>query len=102
MFDSKPEGLAKLVEIKDIGDNAMFLGSGNDSIMVPTCDFPGLQRNCIYYNYGKDDAGIFNLGDGSIERLSLPLHAAVWIIPTLTCHDDNVNWNHSHQKFHIN
>ncbi|OMP07086.1 hypothetical protein COLO4_07641 [Corchorus olitorius] len=76
--------------------------SRHESIMVPTCHFAGLQRNCIYYSTDDlpredgGDAGMFNLDDGSIERynnnLPLPLiDDVVWIMPTLTCHD-NIKW----------
>ncbi|OMP03536.1 hypothetical protein CCACVL1_02375 [Corchorus capsularis] len=100
-FDPNPEGVPQLVKIKDIGDNAVFLGR-HESIVVPTCHFPGLRRNCIYFSTDDlprergGDAGIFNLDDGSIERynnnLPLPLcDDVVWIMPTLTCHD-NIKW----------
>ncbi|GKV20562.1 hypothetical protein SLEP1_g30664 [Rubroshorea leprosula] len=97
---------SELVEISDIGENAMFLGD-NYSTLVSTHDFPGVRRNCMYFvNDDSDpyfkplDAGIFNLGDGSITSHYIPentkerryancvfsekLHPPmIWILPTL-------------------
>lgn len=69
---------SELVEISDIGDNAVFVGD-NYSTLVSTHDFPGMKRNCIYFvNDDSDpyvkplDAGIFNLGEGSITSHYIP------------------------------
>ncbi|OMO59241.1 hypothetical protein COLO4_34274 [Corchorus olitorius] len=107
-LDPNPGGLAKLVKIKDIGDNEVFVGR-HESIMIPTCHFPGLQRNCVYYltddlPKGEGDAGVFNLDDGSIERYdnNLPprlIDDVVWIMPTLTCHD-NIKWTKLSSMIH--
>ncbi|GLU12233.1 hypothetical protein SLE2022_289290 [Rubroshorea leprosula] len=90
----KLEESKELVEIRGIGDNAMFLGD-YISFLLPICGIPGLQRNCIYYTNNKYDpyipydAGIFNVTDGSIK----PHHIAedtkelppmVWITPALS------------------
>ncbi|GLT41549.1 hypothetical protein SLA2020_156050 [Shorea laevis] len=86
-------GPPNLVEINDLGDYAMFLGC-NHSTLVSTLEFPGLQRNCIYYTndrvdvYNPLDAGIFKLGDGEIRPHYIPendedLPPTNWIVPTL-------------------
>ncbi|GLU12234.1 hypothetical protein SLE2022_289300 [Rubroshorea leprosula] len=90
----KLEESKEVVEIRDIGDNAMFLGD-NNSFLLPVCGIPGLQRNCIYYTnneydpYFPHDAGIFNLTDGSIKPHHIPedskeLPPMLWITPSLS------------------
>ncbi|KAF8369923.1 hypothetical protein HHK36_032042 [Tetracentron sinense] len=89
----------KWVEVKNLGDRAMFLGH-NSSICVAVSDFPRCKANCIYFtddhqegylnsrDGGGKDMGLFNLEDGSIElhykgdswsRLSPPM----WVLPSL-------------------
>ncbi|GLT48308.1 hypothetical protein SLA2020_219400 [Shorea laevis] len=90
----KLEESKELVEIRDLGDNAMFLGD-NNSFLLPIHGIPGLQRNCIYYAnneydpYFPTDTGIHNLTDGKIQPHHVPedtkeLPPMVWIIPGLS------------------
>ncbi|KAJ4847186.1 hypothetical protein Tsubulata_040893 [Turnera subulata] len=55
--------------VDDLGDRAFFLGR-NESFSLSTRDFPYLRRNSIYFA-GVKDAGIFNIGEDSIEKLHL-------------------------------
>ncbi|KAF9614318.1 hypothetical protein IFM89_018071 [Coptis chinensis] len=65
---------SKWLEVEGVGDLALFLGS-NDSFSVVVSDFPGYRGNSIYFsddNFSKEyghDKGIFNLKDGSIEKI---------------------------------
>lgn len=100
---------AQLVEVHCIGDDALFLGQSH-SVSVLASKFPGCQPNSIYYatedvkriqchtdpekfDGGKNEMGIFNLGDttitplldsGSINNwnwnnMNMPL----WVLPSL-------------------
>jgi hypothetical protein len=76
VLDDQTEQVVERVEVKNIGDNVLFLGD-NDSISVLASKFPGCQPNSIYYtddyidtkpyypNWAVD-MGIYNLEDGSI------------------------------------
>lgn len=86
--------LASVEEIRDLGEIAIFLGC-NSSLLVPTREFQGLQRNCIYYTndrmdfYNPIDAGIFNLENQSISshyalECDEDLPPTNWVVPTFT------------------
>ncbi|KAK8710542.1 hypothetical protein V6N13_145861 [Hibiscus sabdariffa] len=70
---------ARLVEVNNIGDDALFLGD-NSSISVAASRFLGCRSNCIYFTddiilfvhpylaCGPIDMGIFSLETGCFER----------------------------------
>jgi hypothetical protein len=87
----------KLVELRDIGDHALFLGF-NASICVPTKDFLGFEPNCAYLTDDleehneklRNDRVVWNIKKRSMEKLDdvwacthpyLPLPAPIWITP---------------------
>uniref|UniRef100_A0ACD5WAV2 Uncharacterized protein n=1 Tax=Avena sativa TaxID=4498 RepID=A0ACD5WAV2_AVESA len=90
----------KLVEMRSIGEHALFLGY-NSAVCVSTMDFPAFEPNRAYLSddcsmYGqilRRDLGIWNfekrslrnLGDAWPNRLFswLELLAPVWITPSL-------------------
>ncbi|KAK1272731.1 hypothetical protein QJS04_geneDACA009777 [Acorus gramineus] len=66
------------VQVKSIGDCALFLGV-NHSLCLPVEGVSGVKRNCIYFTddhqeaifvdrHGVRDLGVFNIEDGSVER----------------------------------
>ncbi|GLU12098.1 hypothetical protein SLE2022_288050 [Rubroshorea leprosula] len=84
---------ANLVEIKDLGDNALFLCE-KFSALIPTHGIPKLQHNCIYYTNCNSEApnphgaSIFNLTKRSVKSLQIPGDTTkslpmVWITPAL-------------------
>ncbi|KAK1687088.1 hypothetical protein QYE76_047936 [Lolium multiflorum] len=87
----------KLVELRDIGDHALFLGF-NASICVPTKDFFRFEPNCAYLTDDleehneklRNDRVVWNIKKRSMEKLDdvwacthpyLPLPAPIWITP---------------------
>ncbi|XBH75071.1 hypothetical protein VPH35_101891 [Triticum aestivum] len=87
----------KLVELRDIGDHALFVGF-NSVVCLPTKDFPAFDPNCIYltddcFDYSpmlRKDLGIWNIKNRNMQKLSyawpnmyswLHLPAPVWITP---------------------
>lgn len=63
------------LEVKDLGDYALFLGS-NQSSSVCTSDFPGCKKNCIYFTDdwtemvpGNCDNAVYNLEDKTFEAI---------------------------------
>jgi|UniRef100_A0A2N9GCE6 hypothetical protein len=96
VLDDESGQVLDRVEVKTIGDNALFLGD-NYSISVLATESPGCQPNSIYYtdDYidtkpyypdGAVDMGIFNLLDGSIQQHYKPkssikrMPPPIWII----------------------
>ncbi|KAE8022936.1 hypothetical protein FH972_008697 [Carpinus fangiana] len=96
-------GRVERVEVKNIGDNALFVG-GNYSVSISTSNFPECESNSIYftddYNCGSAyeripdvpyDVGIytFNLEDGSAGLHYKPISAhrslppPIWILPPI-------------------
>ncbi|CAN6177186.1 unnamed protein product [Urochloa humidicola] len=88
-----------LVEIKNLGDHALFVGC-NYSFSLAATDCPGILANHVYYTdneehyalYSKQcprDIGIYNVGNGTFHEipqatypwLNWPLPA--WITPSL-------------------
>ncbi|XP_059668208.1 uncharacterized protein LOC132313453 [Cornus florida] len=77
--------------LPSLGDRALFIGI-NESLSVSAPDFPGLEKNCIYFTSpdaenleDSHDLGVFNLEDNSITpiyhydlKIQLP---STWIIP---------------------
>ncbi|PON33696.1 hypothetical protein TorRG33x02_354550, partial [Trema orientale] len=69
--------LCKWVEIKSLGDNALFIGD-NTSVSVLASDFVGCQKNSIYFTHDRDttkfgpegpvDLGVYNFGTGVCTR----------------------------------
>ncbi|XP_057475953.1 F-box protein SKIP23-like [Actinidia eriantha] len=95
------EAQEKWIEIKNIGDQALFLGD-NHSLAVSTSEFPECQSNCIYYTdqnhviippyvcHGlDDDLGVFNLEDGKFQLHYIPdlsekqMFPPIWFVPNL-------------------
>ncbi|XBI74499.1 hypothetical protein VPH35_068035 [Triticum aestivum] len=87
----------KLVELRDIGDHALFVGL-NSVVCLPTKDFPAFEPNCIYLTddcsyYSpmlRKDHGIWDIKNRSMRKLSdawpnlypwLHLPAPIWITP---------------------
>lgn len=95
MFKLDGEG-KKAVEVKSIGDYALFLGM-NDPICLPTTfNSKIFKRNCIYFTddrhqqsfcgeiEGGEDMGVLNLEDGSFTThypgVSKSFHSMpIWI-----------------------
>nr|XP_028947443.1 F-box protein At2g26160-like [Malus domestica] len=91
VFDDSNRTIRK-VEVKDIGDEALFLGV-NHSFSVLASNFVGCKPNCIYHTCKLNPTGmnIFNLEDKSITRIQVPspncdptsrIPPAIWIFPT--------------------
>jgi hypothetical protein len=87
----------KLVELKDIGDHALFIGR-NSAVCLPIKDYQVFEPNCIYLtddciNFGpilRKDLGIWNIKKRSMQKLGdvwpnlhpwLHLPAPIWIMP---------------------
>lgn len=92
----------KLDRVKDLGDQALFLGI-NHSFAASATEFSGIQGNSIYfgdhymrenphfreeegYPFGGHDCGIFNMEDRCISgcypnQSKKLLHPPVWIAP---------------------
>lgn len=82
----------KLVRLRSLGDYALFLG-GHMSTCVSSKDYPELRPNCAYLSdeylehtnfYPRDvkDVGLFDLNDGSFQRI-LPHDSRLrWPSPT--------------------
>jgi hypothetical protein len=94
VFNDKDESIIELVEMKNIGDDALFLFDSH-SMSVLAFKFLGCQPNSIYYTSddarksmstqpGRDgkacDMGIFNLDD----KTTTPLYSS----------QDECYWNH--------
>ncbi|KAL6186696.1 hypothetical protein ACLB2K_042815 [Fragaria x ananassa] len=94
MFDLKIGAVVQQVEVKSIGDEALFLGGGH-SVSVLASNFPGCKPNSMYYtNY---DVPYFEHADRkpyrifSLENQNVTLHevcprhaqlaGGVWILP---------------------
>ncbi|XBI83607.1 hypothetical protein VPH35_092092 [Triticum aestivum] len=90
-------GRQKLVELRDIGDHALFLGY-NNVVYVPTKDFPAFKPNRAYLTDDrfkckptlKEDLGIWNVKERNMQKLQdawpcmyswLDLPAPIWITP---------------------
>ncbi|KAL6226699.1 hypothetical protein ACLB2K_000660 [Fragaria x ananassa] len=102
-LNNRSGSVVSLVEVKSIGDNALFLGSNSQSMSVLASKHPGCQPNCIYYTndlvrlnwWLHDDivvpldTGIFNMEDKTIAQLcpqiSMEEHGSpLWITPTFS------------------
>jgi hypothetical protein len=87
----------KLIELRDIGDHALFLGF-NAAICLPTKDLLGFEPNSAYLTDDSEehsrtlrsDRGIWNIKTRSMTRLEdvwanlhscLALPAPIWIRP---------------------
>ncbi|KAF7044817.1 hypothetical protein CFC21_053995 [Triticum aestivum] len=87
----------KLVELRDIGDRALFMGF-NSVVCLSTKDFPAFEPNCIYLTDDcsddspmlRKDHGIWDIKNRSMRKLSdvwpnlhpwLHLPAPIWITP---------------------
>ncbi|KAE8810540.1 hypothetical protein D1007_12753 [Hordeum vulgare] len=90
-------GTQKLVELRDIGDHALFLGY-NNAMFLPTKDFPAFKPNCAYLTHDSfdykptlpTDLGIWKLKERSMQKLRdawpcmyswLDLPTPIWITP---------------------
>jgi hypothetical protein len=86
-----------LVELRDIGDYALFLGS-NSAVCLPTKDFPVFKPNCAYLTDDcqlfcpmlRKDLVIWNIKTRSMQKLAdawpnlhswLHVPAPLWIMP---------------------
>nr|XP_011464893.1 PREDICTED: uncharacterized protein LOC105351628 [Fragaria vesca subsp. vesca] len=97
VFNEEDKSRVQLVEVKCIGDDAIFLGQ-SQSQSVLASSVPGCKPNCIYYatesvkrdeypsecDYLKSEMGIFNLGDRTRT--------------TLIDSDSISNWNWNEMK----
>ncbi|XBI86442.1 hypothetical protein VPH35_094405 [Triticum aestivum] len=87
----------KLVELRDLGDHALFLGL-NSVVCLSTKDFPVFEPNCAYLTDDcslyrpmlRKDLGIWNIKNRSMQKLGdawpnlypwLHLPAPIWITP---------------------
>lgn len=101
----KYSSTAQLVEVKSIGDDAIFLGQSH-SVSVLASNIPGCQPNSIYYvkadvkrveyairfDCQKSEMGIFNLEDRTVTPLLDPdsmnawnwnnINMPLWILPS--------------------
>lgn len=77
----------KVVEVKSIGDYALFLGMSNSISLPAALDSKHIfKRNCIYFTDDRhqmidvgeievgEDMGVFNLEDGSLTT-----HYPIWV-----------------------
>ncbi|KAL6192835.1 hypothetical protein ACLB2K_033921 [Fragaria x ananassa] len=83
--------LVRQVEIKSIGDEAIFVGGGYQSVSVFASKFPGCQPNSINNTTDLGESpktiGVCNLQDGTISKLdpfdgSKLMRLALWILPS--------------------
>lgn len=101
-LDDVAHGFPSLIEVKDLGGDALFLGL-NLSSSISCGDFPDCRGNCIYFTDDSDDIigqegiqgvdfdmGIYDLNDGNIETLSVPGYKCegknfwpppIWVMP---------------------
>ncbi|ONI27246.1 hypothetical protein PRUPE_1G076100 [Prunus persica] len=81
------DGSVQHVELTSLGDEVMFL-SDNCGISVLASNFPGCQRNSIYYidHCAENKIGRFNLEDETITGYdySLSMPKALWIAHLFT------------------
>ncbi|CAD6338801.1 unnamed protein product [Miscanthus lutarioriparius] len=81
-----------LVEIKNLGDHALFVGC-NYSFALAATDCPGVLPNHVYYTDNEEhyalyspqcprDIGIYNVGDGSFHQVQPPCPWLNWPLPT--------------------
>ncbi|KAI5348536.1 hypothetical protein L3X38_001423 [Prunus dulcis] len=81
------DGSVQHVELRSLGDEVMFL-SDNCGISVLASNFPGCQRNSIYYidHCAENKIGRFNLEDETITGYdySLSMPKALWIAHLFT------------------
>ncbi|KAL6603709.1 hypothetical protein ACP70R_044070 [Stipagrostis hirtigluma subsp. patula] len=81
-----------LVEIKNLGDHALFVGC-NYSFSLAASDCPGVLPNHVYYTdneeyhalYSPDgprDIGVYNVGDGSFHDVHPPCRWLNWPLPS--------------------
>ncbi|XVE64177.1 hypothetical protein DITRI_Ditri07aG0080800 [Diplodiscus trichospermus] len=75
---------SKWMEIKSIGDSALFLGDNNSSVIAS--NFPGCHPNSIYFT----DLGVYDMETGSftphyttdnVRRLKMARQRPIWIVP---------------------
>ncbi|XP_024164554.1 probable F-box protein At1g44080 [Rosa chinensis] len=67
VFDGRDKSIVEQVELKSIGDEALFVGD-NHSMCVLASNFPGCQPNSIYYTDDLIELGEVRLvDDGSID-----------------------------------
>lgn len=87
------------VEIKSLGDVALFLGDNNSSISVMASNFVGCEfGNCIYFTHDKDtlplgihgpsDMGVCDLESQRISSFAIDAEiiakmqgAPIWVVP---------------------
>lgn len=87
---SDHQNFAELVEINNLGNDALFLGH-NHSLCVSASNSRGCRPNCIYYVNGCQDTNVYSLEDRSFKplkgiktRLRRTGHPPpIWIVPTL-------------------
>ncbi|KAL6224051.1 hypothetical protein ACLB2K_002907 [Fragaria x ananassa] len=107
VFNEEDKSPFQLVEVKCIGDDAIFLGQSQSQSVLAT-SIPGCKPNCIYYatesvrrdEYPKDfsdilksEMGIFNLGDRTRTTLIASdsishwnwnvMNMPFWVLPSL-------------------
>ncbi|XP_045796694.1 uncharacterized protein LOC123890971 [Trifolium pratense] len=81
--------LVQINKLDSLGDNILFIGFCGDSFSVPTSCLPNCKKDSIFFlcgNFMEDfGMGIYNVEDGSCQRLSLPLSSELmqysWIVP---------------------
>ncbi|KAL6873376.1 hypothetical protein ACP4OV_013458 [Aristida adscensionis] len=82
----------KLVEIKNLGDHALFVGC-NYSFSLAAADCPGVLPNHIYYTDNEEyyafykpqcprDIGVYNVRDGSFQCIQPPCPWLNWPLPS--------------------
>ncbi|KAJ1701021.1 hypothetical protein LUZ63_000800 [Rhynchospora breviuscula] len=81
------------IEIKNIGDEMLFLDYSATGLALNACDFAGCEGNCIYFLKGeileaeKFPSFIlcrYNMVDGKIQKLPYPSERwGTWVIPFL-------------------
>ncbi|KAK3134273.1 hypothetical protein QOZ80_6AG0547120 [Eleusine coracana subsp. coracana] len=81
-----------LVETKDLGEHALFVGS-NYSFSLSSTDCPDGQPNHVYYTDNEEhyalytpqcprDIGVYNMGDGSFHHIQPPCPWSNWPLPS--------------------
>ncbi|KAK9278185.1 hypothetical protein L1049_027745 [Liquidambar formosana] len=104
---STATAIAGWIEIKSLGDDALFLGD-NHSLCISVANVTGCKSNSIYYTddyddattyeaFGPRDMGVFNLEDASfglhykLDPSQKHMPPALWIVPTLPKFGSNLS-----------
>ncbi|KAJ6821262.1 putative F-box protein [Iris pallida] len=80
---------SRWVEIKDLGDESLFVGGGH-AMLLPAGSGSRIRRNCIYYSSGfplssNSNVELFDMEKGIFEPLPGPPKSYLfWFLPSLS------------------